>query len=865
MRQRVLRCAAILALGWLVAACQPTPEELWAKAESASAAGDLPAAVIYLKGLLQQQPDNGPARAALGRATLALGDPGTAEKEIRRAMALGGGAADLQLTLVEALLAQGRFQDGLTELGPAADAQSTDVRNLMLAGRAYEGIGKADDAEARYRRAITVAPEQAAPLVATATVLLRKGQPGEADLLIDKALAIDGGNIPAIVIKGRRILEMRGARDAAAFFRQALAKASTPQDQAEILVNLAESELVLEDLKTAAESVKRLEALAPGDILTRYLRARVQAQTGDYAGAILGLQKIMNDAPEFVPAERLLGTVHYLNGNLEQAAMHISRVIGEGEADPFLGRLLAELRLQQDRPEQALQTLLPMIRQGPGEVFDQGLLVLAGQASLRLGDSASAISYFRKGSEQYPNDERFRLGEISARLASGDAATARTMLEGMRASSSNPLAVDYLSVMTYLVEKDNAKARVLAERLANENAGTPWAHLLLATVYQVDGRGSQARAEFNQVLKLEPTNKEALLNLARLDYQDGDSVSGEKRLRGVINADPEDIRPRLLLAESLLGDRRFNDALEQARQAARLAPDTPAALNLLGRVAAASGRWDEAQESFNRITTMDPRNARAWLNLARATVAAGQKGSLPDSLRKAMELAPRDPAVLMTAGDLMMETQQTEGAIEYFERAYAVAPSGELAIRTCRARMVAGKPAACDLLSAWLVKNPQDMVARLFKASVHQGRDESRQAIAEYEMALRQEPRQPVALNNLAWLYFEQGDARALATAELAIQVQPESAPVMDTLGWIQVQRGDKRRGLNLISSAAKATPDDADIQYHLAFALAENGDIAKARKTLSAVLAAAPKFPSRSEAEGLMRRLDQMPKGAGG
>ncbi len=860
------RVMTLLVLGVLMAACRPSPEQLWEKAQAAGAAGDLPTAVIHLKSLLQQQPDNGPARAALGQATLALGDPGAAEKEIRRAIALGQDTRDLHLTLVETLLAQGRFQDALTELGPAADAQSPDVRPLLLAGRAFEGIGNTSEAEVRYRRAMEVAPGEPAPLVATATVLLGKGEATEADVLIEKALSLDHGNIPALVVKGRRILETRGAKDAAEFFRGALAAASAPRDQAEILVNLAESQLILEDAKDAAESVRRLEAIAPGDILTRYLRARVQAQTGDYAGAILGLQKIMNDAPDFVPAERLLGTVHYLNGNLEQAAMHISRVIGEGGVtDPFLVRLLAELRLQQGRPEQALQTLLPMIRQGPGAAFDQGLLVLAGQASLRLGDSASALSYFQKGSEQYPDDERFRLGEISARLASGDAATARTMLESMRASSSNRLAVDYLSVMAYLIDKDNAHARTLASRLATENAAAPWAHLLLATVFLVDGQAREARQEFEQVLKLDPANKEALLNLARLDYQDGNAASGEKRLLGVIKAHPDDVRPYLLLAEAQLAARRFDDALDQARQAARLAPDMPAALNLLGRVAAAAGRWDEARESFSRITTLDPGNARAWLNLARATVAAGQKGGLPDSLQKAMEMAPRDPAVLVTAGDLMMELGQNEVAAGYFERAYGIAPSGEVAIRACRARMTGGSTAPCSLLSSWLAKSPQDMVARLFKAAWHQTRGETREATAEYEAAVRQDPRQPVALNNLAWLYFQQSDPRALGLAERALEVQPDSASVMDTLGWIQTHQGDKQRGLQLISSAAKAIPGNADIQYHLAFALVENGDVAQARRTLSAVLAAVPKFESRNDAEALLRQLEQRSAGAGG
>jgi putative PEP-CTERM system TPR-repeat lipoprotein len=825
----------------------------------------MPTAVIHLKSLLQQRPDHGPARIALGRAMLALGDPDAAEKEVRRAIAIGGDTRELQQTLVETLLAQKRFQDALDELATAGNGEAGDVRSLMLAGRALEGIGRVADAETRYRRAMAAAPDQTAPLIAMASIMLNTGRAPEADRLIDRALHLDQRSIPAMVVKGRRMLETQGAKDAAALFRQALDSAKNPQEQAEVLANLAESQLLLDDLRPASESVSRLEAIAPAAILTRYLRARVQAQSGDYSAAILGLQRILNDVPDFAPAERLLGTVHYLNGNLEQAALHISRVIEQGATDPFLGRLLAELRLQQDRPEQALQTLLPMIRQGPGAAFDQGLLSLAGRASLRLGDSASAISYFREGSAQYPGDERFRLGEISARLASGDAATARTMLEGMRASSSNTLAVDYLSVMTYLVEKDNARATTLASRLASQNPRASWAHLLLATVYLMGGDGPHARREFENVLTLEPSNKEALLNLARLDYQDGNHVSGEKRLRGVIDADPENLRARMFLAEAQLAGGRFDEALEQARQAARLGSDAPAALNLLGRVAAASGRWDEARDCFNRIVALDPGNARAWLNLARATVAAGERESFSASLQKAMEIAPRDPAVLMTAGDIMLDLGQTEAAIEYFERGYAIAPSTDLAIRACRARMLAIKPVACGLLSDWIEKNPRDVIARLFKASVHQSRDETQDAIAEYEAVLREDARQPVALNNLAWLYFERDNPRALRLAEQALEVQPESAAIKDTLGWIQIRRGDKRRGLALIAAAATASPADADIQYHLAYALAENGDVGRARKTLGTLLETAPQFPSRDEAEGLMRRLGERLEAAGG
>lgn len=857
--------ALLLLSALALASCAPSPEELWAKAQASLRAGRYAEASIHLKNLVARTPNDAAARAALGSTELALGDAVSAEKELRRALSLGGEGVGSRALLVEALLAQERYGDALAELGSFDAAGSPPMRSLMLAGRAHEGLRQLPEAELRYRQAMDAVPSDPAPISRMAALCLATGRIPEAEALLARALALDDQFVPALLLRGRRVFETRGPAEAESFFRDVAGKAHTPAEQAEALVSLAEVQLVRENPATADETVRRLEAIAPGLVPTLYLRARVQAQSGQRAEAIHSLQRIMNKAPGFLPAERLLGTLHYLDGNLEQAAMHIARVVGEGPGDPFMTRLLAELRLQQDRPEQALQTLLPMIRQSPGAAFEKGLLALAGQASLRLGDNASALDFFRRGSREYPDDLSFRFGEISARLASGDVATARTMLDSMRASTSNALAVDYLSVMAYLVERDFTNAQALASRLAAANADASWAHLLLATVHVAAGDSGSAREEFETVLRLEPGSREALINLARLDYQGGDTAAGERRLRQVIEQHPEDARPLLLLGEAQLAAGRFGEALERARQATHLAPDSPASLNLLGRAAAAAGRWDEARESFTRITALDPRNARAWLNLARATVAAGRSQALPESLTRAMDIAPRDPAVLITAGDLLMELRQPGEAATYFARAHAIAPRADVAIRECRARVAADAADPCALLDAWLAAHPADVPGRLFRASLHQGRGEKALAIAGYEKVLAAEPRQPVALNNLAWLYHETGDGRALATAGRALEAQPDSASVMDTVGWIEAMEGDRRRGLDLLAAAARLAPRDPEIHYHLAFALAESGERALARQTLAPVLAAAAPFGSRPQAEQLMRRLESGGEGPDG
>ncbi len=863
-QDRIGALLPLVLLTALLGACRPSPEVLWQRADAALGSGDFAAASIDLKSLLQSQPDNAAARAALARAALALGDVASAEKEIRRALSLqpatepGDGR---QLVLAEVLLSQRRYDDVLkiiADFSAADPASAGDA--LMLAGRAFEAKGDDASAEARFRAAIGNDARRSAPRVALINLLFRANRLAEGDALIAEALALDADDIPALVLQGRRLIETRGVAAAETHFTRVLARARGPDAEAEVLVGLAEIQLQRGRLDEADKSIKRLEEITPGGLLAYFLRSRHRAQQGQYADAIARLQQILKADSEFLPAERLLGTVQYLNGNFEQAAMHIQRVVSRG-ADPFLSRLLAELRLRQNKPEEALQTLLPMMRESPGAAFDQGLLVLAGQASLTLGDHGGAGEYFRRGQEQFPDDERFRLGEISARLASGDTATARTMLASLRASTANRLALDYLGVVTELAERKFPAAEALEKRLVDENPDVTWSHLLLATVHVAQEEFDAARREFERVMQMEPANKEALINLARLDFRAGDDVGGEARLQQVIEADPDDFRPRLLLSEAHLVARRYNQALDQARAAMQLAPDSPVTLNLLARASAANGRWDTARESFARITLLDPKNPRAWLNLARATVAAGKSSGVPDSLLTAMALAPRDPVVLMTAGDLHVELRDIPKALESYRTAWRIEPSGDVAIRLCRAELAKRTGDVCAELRTWVTNQPDDLGARLFKATVHQGQGDAAAAIREYEIVLSRDQRQVQALNNLAWLLFEKGDPRARELAERALAIQPESAAVLDTLGWIVLRTGDKRRGLELITAAARRSPRDPELQYHLAAAMADNGDRPRAQRTLDTLLESDARFASREAAERLRRSLAVAPQ----
>ncbi len=105
------------------------------------------------------------------------------------------------------------------------------------------------------------------------------------------------------------------------------------------------------------------------------------------------------------------------------------------------------------------------------------------------------------------------------------------------------------------------------------------------------------------------------------------------------------------------------------------------------------------------------------------------------------------------------------------------------------------------------------------------------------QLVLSKKPHDPVALNNLAWVYQQQGDKRAEGLAQQAYILSP-GGQTADTLGWILVTGGDPTKGVTLLRQAAAQAGGDPRILYHYAVALKDTGQKDEAIKLLNAVVA---------------------------
>jgi putative PEP-CTERM system TPR-repeat lipoprotein len=263
------------------------------------------------------------------------------------------------------------------------------------------------------------------------------------------------------------------------------------------------------------------------------------------------------------------------------------------------------------------------------------------------------------------------------------------------------------------------------------------------------------------------------------------------------------------------------------------------------------------RRALDRVLELQPGNALATLGIGNLALRTGKLDEAMKVARELQNSQEKSPAGFSLEGDVLMARSEPRKAVSAYRAALEKAPASATVLKLYAARSRAGESNAAATLSDWLADHPNDAAVRLAYAStLHQGGKRA-QAVAEYEQVLKTQPGSVLALNNLAWLYFEDGNSRAIELAERAYERAPERAEIIDTYGWLLIKGGRLEQGLDLLEKAAKRSPENGDIRYHLAAGLAAVGEKSRARQELAALLDSGKEFSEKAAAQALLGELN--------
>ena len=168
-------------------------------------------------------------------------------------------------------------------------------------------------------------------------------------------------------------------------------------------------------------------------------------------------------------------------------------------------------------------------------------------------------------------------------------------------------------------------------------------------------------------------------------------------------------------------------------------------------------------------------------------------------------------------------------------------------------------PQAVKEVDQLIAKNDKLPAAFLLKAYYLQLAKNNAGAMENYRKALKLDPDNAAANNNLAWLLSESGTGleEALSLAKAARKKNPEDPEVADTLGWIYYKMKNNTLAVDqLLFSVNNRKQPKAEAYYHLGMAYYAKGDLMLAKQTLRKSLELDPSFSGADEARKILKQI---------
>lgn len=449
----------------------------------------------------------------------------------------------------------------------------------------------------------------------------------------------------------------------------------------------------------------------------------------------------------------------------------------------------------------------------------------------------------------------------------GDGVTAQSALKKLAGNAEYADRIIPLMARAHIFLGEPEKALELATDPSGEFAGQLYAVKTLALIGLE--RKDEASAVLEQGLSAVPNSAELNWIKGNRDLEIGNIDAALQSSKRALELDSDSAEALLLSGRIYLAKSKGEEALSYFTKARKSRPDLSTAEFLRGAVFKDLGKREEARHCFKTVLSESPNHPWATYFMVEMDYEDGNSTEAFERLQASKANLNVVPPALRLGGILEVQRGNHEQAISKLKkylaqnpadaesimalsRAYASAGNDAEAFRTMSplvrsitapadalklgaelARKVSD-PAATELAqrAAALAKDPAKN--QLFKAEHAIISQEWTQAEKIYAKLLSKDSKQKIMfLNNAAMVQLNLGKAdEAIKLAQQAHKLEPGNPLVQDTLGWILLQtRTDTVKALALIEQAAAAMPDNGEVHWHLANALAVNGRKEDARQ----------------------------------
>ena len=721
---------------------------------------DLDGAMEIYRGLLADDPADGPARAQLALLLLEVSRPREALQVCQQAAADSASAAVLAAQ-ASAQCELGRPAEALHNARRALELDPACELGYLALSDALDFDGRGAEGEDVIRQGLEVLPQNPRLLAisygqqgnasASSRLVYEMGQlfrehPRDRLIQFLYAMTLNDEDLLRDADRQLNDLGQRNYRSHLVLGIHALVKwqlgdMERARELVQAALELFDSSfyasyvsgllLITSDSEQAANTFKQALAALPRPMLFRKLGAGGLRLAGKPEDARLELTELLTLQPDYVDARLELSETYEQLGQLEQAEVQVELALQQrpGCRDALLRQ--AELHLLQGQVDHA-QRILSGLHQ------DSSVRQLHGRVYLARQEYGQAEELYRGLLEKVPGHRGAMECLVLSLVGQGKAEEAEQVCA--QAPYWGEPTLVYVA-QCWAGKGDHARAKALVEQVADREdlewdeaadaaemaglpqlrqrfalegvqryPGSPVMHYQLGAAHHVAGRLPEALSEYERALELDPDHLLAINNRAVIMFWDGHTEQALDSLKRAVSTEAGMTNLRLItnLAVLLINDGQLEPGLARVRDALALDSDESIFVEVVEALIAV----DAAQQALALAVeglehNPDSLELTRWK--ARGLCECDQLDAGMALLKEAALANPTQPCLLHDLGIYMETAGKETRALALFRQAHRLAPDNQpIALNLAHKLMLRGSVQEADQIFAGLQPDAAD-------------------------------------------------------------------------------------------------------------------------------------------------------------
>lgn len=384
-----------------------------------------------------------------------------------------------------------KFYDQALKIAPEFPEAEYQRGNVLLS------LGKPDEAEKSFRRAIELREDWTLPMASLGSILVSTNQFTEAEKILTKAVELDDKNFPAYVALTDLRLKSKASPEVLKGLLvsiQLLTSKANPT--ASIWASQSALERALGNKAAAKTSLSRSLAIEPKNKTALIEQVEIAISEGDFTIALETAKTLAQISPNAADIKLLQARIYAETGKTDETIKILDSIPNSAEVLTLRNSITAISSTSVSDLEKQLEK-------------DSKNATILGRLCnlLRRENPPKALDYCRRASEAEPTNLNHAVGFGAALVQAKQYENAVALLKKiLQIAPDNFTARANLAIALFQLKR-LPEAKIEYQRLVEIKPDLPGAYFFLAIIHDTLGEYLDAMANYQQFLKIADSNE----------------------------------------------------------------------------------------------------------------------------------------------------------------------------------------------------------------------------------------------------------------------------------------------------------------------------------------------------------------------